>query len=214
MAEQSDAVATPARWERLCRGLAVAADERTYRQLIKAWSGFGRYYHSLAHLEACLWEFDRISANATRPAEVEAALWFHDAVYKTYSKVNEARSAEWAVKFLSAHGAKNDAVARIREYILATQHAATGLLGDAALVIDIDLSILGQPPTIYDQFERNVRKEYWWVRKGRFAAARIAVLQSFLNRPHIYGSTLLRTRYESAARSNLERAIDALRPAS
>jgi predicted metal-dependent HD superfamily phosphohydrolase len=77
-------------------------------------------------------------------------------------------------------------------------------------VVDIDLSILGKPSTIYDEFEKNVRREYWWVPRRRFVEARCGILKSFLARPFIYHWPHFRQKYESAARANMERALKAL----
>ncbi|MBX5461561.1 MAG: hypothetical protein IRZ28_10795, partial [Steroidobacteraceae bacterium] len=175
-----------------------------------AWSGRGRRYHTVQHLAACLLELDVARNLARKPAEVELALWFHDAVYRTYRNDNEYESAKWAARFLAEHGAAAEVISSVRNLVLATAHASSGLTGDAALVVDIDLSILGQPAAVYDEFERNVRKEYWWVPGGRFAKARCGILRFFLERPSIYHFPLFRERYEAAARVNLERAIRAL----
>lgn len=138
------------------------------------------------------------------------ALWFHDAVYRTFRKDNEARSAEWASQFLLNGGCDAAAVTRVCDMVMATAHLGANLEGDAALTVDIDLSILGQPAEVYDEFERNVRKEYWWVPKRRFSAARVRVLRSFLDRSAIFHWPLFRERYESVARTNLTRAIQVL----
>jgi predicted metal-dependent HD superfamily phosphohydrolase len=150
---------------------------------------------------------------AGSPAEVELALWFHDAVYRTYRKDNETRSAEWAARFLTGHGAAPGVVSNVRDYVMATAHAFTQLTGDAALVVDIDLSILGQQSAVYARFEQNVRREYWWVSKRRFTAARCAILRSFLERPFIYHGPRFRERYEAMARANLASAIRTLEAA-
>jgi len=201
------AIATSDRWSARCLRLNMAADQGVYRQLIKAWSARARHYHALAHLEACLVELDSVRSAAIRVAEIEMALWFHDAIYKTYSKTNEERSAEWARLFLVKAGASSDVAQRVQRYVLATRHTADGLSGDAALTVDIDLSILGMPRDAYDAFERNVRKEYWWVSHQRYVHGRAAILQSFLDRPFIYGTPVMRERYENAARDNIKRAI-------
>ena len=151
--------------------------------------------------------FDSAASLAARPAEVELGLWFHDAVYRTWRQDNEERSARWAFEFLSACGAPTDVAARVRDLVMATKHLGSEVSGDAALIVDIDLSILGEPPDVYDGFERNVRKEYWWVPRARFVTARSAVLRSFLDRPAIYHWPAFRERYETQARSNLERAL-------
>lgn len=177
---------------------------------MRAWSSIGRRYHTLRHLESCLLELDEASSLARSVAEVELAIWFHDAIYRSRRTDNEARSADWAARFLADHGAAASVVANVREFVMATAHAAANLTGDAALVVDIDLSILGKSTAVYDEFERNVRKEYWWVPRKRFAQARAGILRSFLDRPSIYHWPQFRERYEAAARVNLARAIRAL----
>ena len=49
---------------------------------------------------------------------------------------------------------------RIHSLIMATQHNGIVQDKDQKLIVDIDLTILGASPEIYDEFERNVRKEY------------------------------------------------------
>ena len=198
------------RWDALCASLDITSGQAEFRRLTRAWRSFGRHYHTLVHLGACLEEFDGARHLATAAAEVELALWFHDAVYRSWRNDNELRSAEWATRFLLANGADAQVATRVRDLVLATAHVAGTSGGDAALVVDVDLSILGQPPDIYDGFERNVRREYWWVPSRRFVTARCAILGSFLERSSIYHLPHFRDRYEAQARSNLERALRAL----
>ena len=63
---------------------------------------------------------------------------------------------------------------------------------------------------VYDQFEREVRREYWFVSRRRFAAARVGILRGILARPRIFHFEPFRERYETRARENLARAIEAL----
>jgi predicted metal-dependent HD superfamily phosphohydrolase len=206
----SHQIASAARWQRACESVGITNGEHEFARLLRAWSSIGRRYHTTRHLEACLLELDEASSLARSAAEVELALWFHDAIYRTHRSDNESRSADWAARFLTEHGAAADVVVNVREFVMATAHAAVSLTGDAALVVDIDLSILGKPPAVYDEFERNVRKEYWWVPRARFAKARSGILRSFLDRPSVYHWPHFRERYEAAARVNLARAIQAL----
>ncbi|MGD9598475.1 MAG: N-methyl-D-aspartate receptor NMDAR2C subunit [Steroidobacteraceae bacterium] len=195
------------RWFAMCDRLGIAAEKRDYEGLLRGWRSFGRRYHTLAHLEACLAEFDRVSAVAERPAAVECALWFHDAVYRSWRSDNEARSADWAARVLGERGGDGELIERVRVAILATKHAGPEGATDVGLVVDIDISILGQPPGVYDRFEQAVRCEYGWVPRSRYRQARRAVLRSFLDRPAIYAWPEMRERYEEPARANLARAI-------
>jgi predicted metal-dependent HD superfamily phosphohydrolase len=102
--------------------------------------------------------------------EAELALWFHDAVYRSWRRDNEVQSAALAARTL--HAAPAETVERIRQLILATTHRDGGFPGDTALVLDVDLSILGAPAKVYAQFERAIRRGYWWVSRARYVAGR------------------------------------------
>jgi predicted metal-dependent HD superfamily phosphohydrolase len=198
------------RWQAACDAVGAHGAEREHRKLLRAWRSWGRHYHTLEHLSACLRELDAARSLARAPAEVELALWFHDAIYRTYRSDNEVRRAQWAASFLRAHGAAPAAAERIASYVLATRHDGAPPPGDAALVVDIDLAILGQPDDVYDAFERNVRKEYWWVPRRRYAEARARILASLLRRTPLYHRRRFRERYEAPARRSLERAVAGL----
>jgi predicted metal-dependent HD superfamily phosphohydrolase len=196
------------RWSRACMDVGVAPDEGDYRRVRRAWRGMSRHYHTLTHLDACLRELDESRAIAVRCGEVELALWFHDAVYRSWRRDNEQLSADFASRILRA--APLESVERIRQMVLATMHRDEDLAGDAALVVDIDLSILGQPPDVYAQFERAIRREFWWVSRARFVAGRSAVLRKFIGRSSIYQHDLFYEKYESQARANIAAALDQL----
>jgi predicted metal-dependent HD superfamily phosphohydrolase len=193
------------RWSRSCIEVGVAAYERDYRRVRRAWSGVGRHYHTLTHLDACLRELDGARHLAVRPGEVELALWFHDAIYRSWRRDNEQQSAALAGHMLRA--ASLETVERIRQMVLATTHGEEGFAGDTALVVDIDLAILGQPPEIYAQFERAIRREYWWVSRARYVAGRSGVLRNFLGRATIYQHDRFYEKYEQQARVNMTAAI-------
>ncbi len=197
------------RWSTACVEAGIVPGESDYRRVRRAWRGMGRHYHTLAHLDSCLREFDGAREFASRPAEVELALWFHDALYRSWRRDNEARSAALAADML--RGASIETVERIRQMILATMHDDAGFSGDTALVIDIDLSILGAPPDIYSRFESAIRREYWWVPRARYVAGRSKILERFLGRNAIYTHDLFYNRYESAARANISAALETLK---
>jgi predicted metal-dependent HD superfamily phosphohydrolase len=198
-----------ARWTAACIDAGIVPSESDYRRVRRAWRGMGRHYHTLAHLESCLRELDGARDLALRPAEVELALWFHDAVYRGWRRDNEARSADLAASMLRA--APAESVERIRQMILATKHDDMGFSGDTALVIDIDLSILGAPPEEYLRFEKAIRREYWWVPRARYVAGRSKILERILGRGAIYTHDPFYDRYESVARANLAGELAALK---
>ena len=185
----------------------VAGHAGMFERIVKAYAEPHRHYHTVAHIDACLREFDSVRSLARAGSEVEAALWFHDVIYNVRASDNELRSAEMASQFLTSAGVSPSICARVYSHILATAHKGTPVDDDARLVVDIDLSILGQDEQIYDLFERSVREEYKWVPWFLYRRKRIEILRSFLDRESIYGSERFQQRYEPAARCNLERAI-------
>ena len=200
------------RWSTVCIDAGIVPSESDYRRVRRAWGGMGRHYHTLTHLESCLRELDGARELALRPAEVELALWFHDAIYRSWRRDNEARSADLAATALRA--APAETVRRVRQMILATMHDDADFTGDTALVVDIDLAILGAPPEAYSRFEQAIRREYWWVSRARYVAGRSKILERILGRGAIYTHDPFYERYESAARANVTAALAALKAAS
>ncbi len=180
---------------------------RPYERLVERYAEPHRHYHTLAHVRHCLREFDAIRDLADHADSVEMAVWFHDAVYNTLSKDSEERSADLARNVLDVGGFGEAFCDRVAELVLATKHAAAPTFNDAALLVEADLAILGQPEATFDEYERGVRREYAWVDDASFAAGRTAVLGSFLARPCIFRVHSLHRAYEDAARANLTRSI-------
>ena len=169
-----------------------------------------RHYHTVQHLDECFERWPEIRDHAAHPAEVALALWFHDAIYDTHRSDNEALSAVLARDTALGLGVAADASQRIDDLILFTRHAVEPEGPDAEALVDVDLSILGATSARFDEYERQVRREYAWVAEETFRKRRAEVLGQFLGRRHIYSTALFRERYEPRARANLERSLQAL----
>lgn len=187
--------------------LALPPSDECFDLLSSAYAENHRHYHTPRHIESMLRHMDTVAELAEHPAEVELAIWFHDAVYRPFSSTNELDSAKWAHQFLSDNGFNKSGIDRVYNLIMATRHHCDVVTRDEQLLVDIDLSILGAPADIYDQFEQNVRKEYQQVPSIIFRKKRKEILKSFLSRDSIYYLTYFREKYEQAAKLNLERAI-------
>ena len=194
-------------WQRAWAALGLSAPAGLMQQLMDAWAEPQRHYHSLQHLRECLAHAEAALDLAKQPGEVELALWFHDAIYDPKGKDNEARSADWAVQALAQAGANEAVQERVRALIMATCHDAVPVDGDAQLLVDIDLAILGAEPARFAEYDAQVREEYRWVPGWIYRSKRKEVLASFLQRPAIYSTERFRERLEPQARENLRRAI-------
>lgn len=168
-----------------------------------------RAYHDAEHVAECLAWFDRVRDLADRPAELEVALFFHDAIYEPLAPDNEARSAEQLRHFAREAGVPTEAAERIARLIESTEtHEATS--GDAALLGDIDLAILGASPARYARYEREVRREYAAIDEASYRVGRARVLRGFIERVETYRTPRLAARLEAQARDNLSSALSAL----
>jgi predicted metal-dependent HD superfamily phosphohydrolase len=194
-------------------------DELLKRELSSLYSAEDRHYHTLAHIGAMLALAGDYRGSLHDPEAVEAAIWFHDAVYDSRAKDNEARSAVLAEEKLAAR-ADPERLRRIVAMIIATTtHELPGAVDessvrDAALFLDMDLSILGAAPDRFDDYERAIRREYDWVEDPMWRAGRGAVLRNFLDRPHIFHTEEFRRRFEQPARDNMARSLKALQNSS
>ncbi len=195
------------RWLALMRVLGFPANADTFDALCAAYAQQHRHYHTAEHVQACLYHLDTCARQAERPAEIELALWFHDAIYQPLSNNNEARSAAWCAEFLQANAAAPDVAERLRRLIMATQHDVAPQTRDESLLLDIDLAILGADAAAYAQFEAAVRKEYRIVPMLVYRKKRVAVLNGFLQRTHIYLNQPFQAEREQQARANLAHAI-------
>jgi predicted metal-dependent HD superfamily phosphohydrolase len=185
---------------------ATGSCDDVFLELVARYGEVHRHYHTLAHVGACLVWLDWFAGSAVHPEEVELALWFHDAVYALGEEGNERRSAELARDRLKALGVRDEAVARIAGHVDATARHESSC-GDAGLVVDLDLSVLGARSGDFDAFERRIRHEYAHVPESVYRVARRRVLEGFLSRRQIYNIAPLCAEFETRARANLTRRI-------
>lgn len=180
-----------------------------FLKLQDAYGDPGRHYHDRSHVAECLGHLSACKGIANRPREIEVAIWFHDAIYDTTKGDNEERSADWAKIYLDAQNVPNDAIGRIYDMIVATK-SHTPKTDDEALLIDIDLGILGTSPQVFELYDEAIRREYHWVPIEQYVAGRVNVLQSFLDRSKIYHTDRFSDQLEAPARENLSRKISEL----
>ena len=205
--------ANPERWAGLWRKIRAEADALpVYDELVALYSEPHRHYHNLRHVADCLAEFDSLRPLARKPVAVELAIWFHDAVYDSRAPDNEERSAELAKRRIAEAGGSAELCAAVAALVLATKAHDASLHPDAPLLVDVDLSILGQPERRFDEYETDIRAEYSWVPGEVFRVKRAEILERFLARARIYSTESVFAKYERQARVNLERSVRRLKP--
>ena len=142
---------------------------------------------------------------------MELALWFHDAVYDPKAGDNEERSAALAKRCLGDCGIARPVAEAVDSLILATKNHTVRAGADAAVVVDVDLSILGRDEERFGEYEEQIRREYAWVPAAVFASKRAEILEGFLARDQVFATQWFRSKYEQQARRNLEASVRALR---
>ena len=175
-------------------------------ELKRHYSAAGRFYHTSQHIEGCLQLLDRFKHLAQLPEEIELAIWFHDAIYEPRRNDNEQRSAELFLRLFQDLPLEKTAKHRIEGMILATKtHQCVD--DDCALMLDIDLAILGQSPDRFAEYDLAIRREYAHIPDEQYRQGRRKVLQSFLARSQIYSTDELYQEFEQPARRNLQRCL-------
>ena len=210
MSTEPAATRLHSRWDALTSrlGFAQAASAAVFDELAQAYSGPGRHYHNLDHIAQLLALLDQHGQDARGRDAIELAIFFHDAVYVPLRSDNEAASAALARTPLTALGATEPLVREVERLILATRHGTA--LADAAsdpnlaLLVDLDLSILGTERAVYAAYAAAIRREYAVVPDLIYRPGRRRVLAEFLTRPRIYATPRLHEAWEGAARANLE----------
>ena len=180
-------------------------------KLEQCYSGKGRFYHTLKHLENCLNEFRAVESQIKNPDAALMAILFHDIVYEPTARTplsNETASWELAKQLCQLNDVDH---AEIMNHILHTSHCYTGYKNaDTDMVCDIDMAILGYPEQEFADYEAQIRAEYAFANDGQYRAGRVQFLQTLLQRAAIFKTPYFHDKYEETARSNIQRLIQQL----
>jgi predicted metal-dependent HD superfamily phosphohydrolase len=194
-------------------GGGEAAASAAYDDLVDRYAEPQRRYHRLHHVAAVLTTIDEL-ASSEPVADADAvalAGWLHDVIYDPTQPDNEARSADHARRTLSDLGAPSatvDEVARLIE--LTAGHEVADDDRNGRVLVDADLAILGAAAATYDRYAAAIRAEYAHVPDDAFRAGRRRILETFVARPRLFLTATAYDRFESAARANVARELEAL----
>lgn len=165
-----------------------------------------RFYHGIAHIEACIGLWQQHIPAFARPYEAALTLFYHDVIYEPGRRDNEEQSAVYFRKDGVRAGLPSDVVERIVAHIVGTaSHRSAG--NDSRLINDIDLSILAAEASEYDRYVENIRREFAPVAANEeFKSGRMRFVESMLACDAIFVSQPFE-KYEKKARRNLEREL-------
>jgi len=200
----------------LCLRVAPAASAEggsfAFHLLCACYAFPRREYHTLRHVADCLLILDEFREFAADPDAIEFALFVHDAIYDPTRKDNESRSAVLGAMLLDQLGAHSTFVAQLDALVSATSHTHSGLFGDKALIVDLDLAILGAESGRYDEYAVGIRKEYAHADASAYRVGRCAFLRSMLARDRLFSIDGVRDRFEAKARLNMAIELESLAP--
>jgi predicted metal-dependent HD superfamily phosphohydrolase len=177
-----------------------------------AYTQLHRHYHDQRHIDECLAELDWVHGIDDRERRLLrwAILW-HDAVYEPGHRDNERRSAKLALTELTRcgiHHSDADEVARLIR--LTEKHRVDPEDRLGALMVSIDLAILGADTERYKGYVAEVRLEYSHVPERLWRSGRALVLERLLDKDVLYPDPEFRARLEAQARQNMATEIVSL----
>ncbi len=185
----------------------------TRAEVLQRMSTPERHYHGLGHLGA-LWSRHRKYAHGTEYASAPAArliacaIAFHDLVYDPARDDNEMRSA--ALWRRSVPSGLTDCQSRwVADAIEATAHhlsVTDDSTASARLrlwLLDLDLTPLGEPSTVFARHTQALRREYTHLSDRQWESRRIGFLRQIRAAPQIYRCPPLALAFEQQARANI-----------
>jgi len=173
-------------WKQLLGTWRVAPNQvdRTFEEIVKAYSGPGRFYHTLDHIVDVLASVESLVSHTNNLNAVKLAAWLHDVIYDTEASDNEERSARYSQRLCEELSIADGNL--VGALIRKTKTHDAGDDVDAQVLIDADLAILGAGEPIYRDYVQSIRQEYAWVPELEYRRGRRQVLEKFLPRPRIY----------------------------
>lgn len=173
--------------------------------LEKAYSTKSRHYHNLNHLEDMIVLFDQYKNHINKPDEILFSIFYHDYIYKATRKDNELKSAEQALKIISATESLDKKL--IFDAICATKFHQHNAIEDINWLIDFDLRILAKSWEDYQIYGNEIRKEYRIYPDFLYNPGRKKALEHFLENEFIFQTEQFRRLFEENARANIQKEI-------
>lgn len=169
-----------------------------------------RHYHTIRHLENIFKELCECYDDIDDWDTILFSLFYHDIIYNATQKNNEEKSADLAVRNLLKINYHTHRIDLCYQEIMATKSHSVSDIYDVNLFTDADLSILGSTWQEYEQYYKQVRKEYSIYPDFLYNPGRKKVLQHFLDMENIFKTEFFKNKYENIARDNIYKELSLL----
>src|SRR6185295_4393515 len=145
------------RWTDLVGVWAVNSETaiRSFRDVCQHYGEAGRFYHTLAHIEAMLDTAESLAQFASNLNALKLAVWLHDVIYDSKASDNEEHSAQFAEALCQQLSIPEGRV--VSALILKTKTHVAADDRDAKVLLDADLAILGADETAYWTYADQIR---------------------------------------------------------
>jgi predicted metal-dependent HD superfamily phosphohydrolase len=199
-------------------------DLQTQSYLSTLYAQSHRHYHNINHVNQCLGELQRlqkVNHILFKSKIIEEAIWFHDAVYNQYAEPgeNERESANLAWQYSRNADTLSDTLSSepLRNIILATaNHTETQefspkdfreYVGEAKIMLDIDLHSLGGSWDSYIENGKNIRKEFPYISDNLFLKNRLGFLETLNKRESFFYTDYFKEKYHASSKQNVNKDI-------
>lgn len=169
-----------------------------------------RHYHTLQHLENLLPLLLQVKENIKDWNTILFSFYYHDVVYNALKRNNEEKSAEFAQSRMQLIGAPGPMIEKCVQQILFTKDHLFSDDNDTNFFTDADLSVLGQDWGVYENYFKQVRKEYSLFPDLIYIPGRKKVLRHFLQMERIFKTDFFFNKFELPAKQNLQKELDLL----
>jgi len=196
-------------WSDTMRHFQFEDNKLEFERIKLAYNENHRHYHNLNHISS-LFELIKSYNQPKTNYALNLAIFYHDIEYKILGKNNELHSAKQAFEFLSNQKADQKLKTKVYDLILATLHNEQPKNIDEAILMDIDIAILGSNSLQYEEYCSKIRKEYQLIPWIIYKKKRCSIMKMFLNKENIFHTPYFRNKFEATARRNIENEIKSL----
>lgn len=172
-----------------------------WQELHQLYTAPSRYYQTLEHVAYMLQQLIPVASQVQNWDALLFSVYYHDSIYKIPGSQNEEKSAQLFQKRISPTTFQH--IEHVKQQILSTKTHVKSTDTDTNLLLDADLSILGENENTYNTYRLHIRKEYHIYPDMIYNRERIKILKRLLARETIYKTDDFKEKFEEKARQNI-----------